>query len=1029
MKHCLYVVLFSVLTLLAASTVLAAQESRVGDQWTTVRGDLSPGVSYNAFIETATGRLLAAGRGGRLMISDDGGANWRYDFIRIAGEPEPFNGSIDDIIRFGPSGSQLVATSVSLVPSSNSFGLPFEGRTTLLFSSDDGNSWRKEPFPITEAWFSGGILIPGVALGGLHVSPAGELLAYGTTMLSNLAVTWSIGGAVFRRTNSGNWVQAFFELGRLDSMSDANGRLVASGFQTVIDSADGAGWNGYSFDQANMLVSGQPLDPDIRDRLFATEIVYHNNEYVMQAQSHVPIPREDGPRIFTRAIDHAYTFRSANPFDGGRQWVGTEQNRVYAFLLTVGGKLLSLFRGIYQDNGSNWSLVDDTVQLFTRSYGRAGAQSVVAVKSSEEVWRSNDAGTTWTKLLDLDPGPDLRVLLRVGDAIYARGDGSTLWRSIDNGLNWVQIADIAAQTGSSLGTLRSKGNLLIATLGRGDRFALSSDGGFTWQTRTIPAEPGEALRDIVVGSGGRLIAAPKSLSIQDSMFYTSDDDGLNWVPRPAPIGFGERPKIGLAVSDQRIIYLLNEAFSFRPELIVSDDNGVTWRKEDPFQQLDDLDRVFNDPQQRVLELKSLFRSASGRLLILGDDEILTSDDFGNTWSVRVNLNLRNLQGLEGNLHWDLHDIAQVGNRLIVPGSRRAAVFSSVNVFFVLVSDDDGNTWREVIIPTNFNNTFLQNIVAGSNGRVILSGTNAAVLISDGAAPIAPAPAELHVRENETLVIEVPRPPVGGAVAMNYKAIPIDADLNDDFPPTSGILNWADGDNAPKSLTFQPVDDSQPEQNEKLSIDLYLKGGLSVSTTYTVVIDDDDGGGPAGIDVIGNGEIYTSEDGTSDQFRLALLKQPTEDVIVSLTNEDPDEITFSPMELTFTAANWKQAQTVTVTGVDDDIRDQDSIGHIRALVTSADPDYADWQLGVVAVTNVDNEPEGGAGCTGNGSQISSVVYKNGDRINCVDAVSITAGSGSGVTVSNGALVTYKAPAITLGENFSVEAGGQLRVASK
>lgn len=1014
---------FALMVSLGAGAALNAQESRVGDHWSTVRGDQSPGVTYTAFIETSTGRLIAAGGGGQLMISDDAGVSWRYAVITIDGKP--FHGAIFDMIRFGSSGSQLVATSIVLVESSNAFGLPFEGRTTLLFSGDDGNTWQSEQFPVSEALF-GGRPFPGIALGGLHISPAGELLAYGTTMLSNFPVIWSIGGAVFRRTNTGNWEQAFFELGRLDSMSDADGRLVASGFRTVIDSADGAGWNGYSFDRANMLVNGQPLDPDIKNRLSASDVVFHNNEYVIQAQSHVPRP--GNPRILTSAIDHTYTFRSANPFDGGRQWQGTEHNRVYPFLLSVGNNLLSMFAGIHAtgNNGAGWSLVDGMVKLFTRSYGRVGTQSVVAVRSSEEVWRSDNAGASWTKLLDLDPGGDLRVGLRVGNALYAKegyGFDANVWKSVDNGLNWVEVANLRAQTGRGSGVLRSNNGLLLTPQG-GDQLALSSDGGQTWQTRAIPGKNNETLFDIVIGAGGRLIAAPKSLSIRDSMFYTSDDNGDSWVSRPAPIGFGETPKMGLAVGE-RIIYLLNGFASFEPELIVSDDNGATWRIESPFQQLDDLNRVSGGTEP-VLDLNGIFRSSSDRLLILGDDEILTSDDFGNTWSVRVNLDL--FQTTSGFLAWDIYDIAQVGGRLIVSGSRRAGPFSSTNVFFILVSDDDGNTWREDHIPTSLNSTFLQHIVAGADGRAILSGGNAAVFISDGAAPGIPSPPALHVRENESLAIEVPRPPVAGAISLSYTAIPIDAELDDDFLPISGTLAWADGDSTAKSLVFQPVDDSQPEQAEQLTIELDLLGDLSISTSYLVVIDDDDGGAVAGVDVISDGVIYTSEDGSSDQFRLALLKQPTADVTVSLTNDDPDEITFSPQMLTFTAGNWNQAQTVNVTGVDDDIRDQDSVATISSTITSGDSDYSGFPLAVVAVTNIDDEPEGGAGCTGTGSQISSVAYKDGDRIRCVDTASISAGSGTGVTVGDGALVTYKAPSIVLQEAFSVQKGGQFRAAS-
>ena len=63
--------------------------------------------------------------------------------------------------------------------------------------------------------------------------------------------------------------------------------------------------------------------------------------------------------------------------------------------------------------------------------------------------------------------------------------------------------------------------------------------------------------------------------------------------------------------------------------------------------------------------------------------------------------------------------------------------------------------------------------------------------------------------------------------------------------------------------------------------------------------------------------------------------------IGLSSSDTTEGTVSPASLTFTAANWNTAQTVTVTGVDDAVDD----GAIRAYTivtaaaTSGDADYS------------------------------------------------------------------------------------------
>ena len=81
--------------------------------------------------------------------------------------------------------------------------------------------------------------------------------------------------------------------------------------------------------------------------------------------------------------------------------------------------------------------------------------------------------------------------------------------------------------------------------------------------------------------------------------------------------------------------------------------------------------------------------------------------------------------------------------------------------------------------------------------------------------------------------------------------------------------------------------------------------------------------------------------------------------IGLSSSDTTEGTVAPATLTFTAANWNTPQTVTVTGVDDDLddgdvaySDRDGRGDQRAMANYNGVDPAD-----VAVTNTDNDTAG------------------------------------------------------------------------
>ena len=77
----------------------------------------------------------------------------------------------------------------------------------------------------------------------------------------------------------------------------------------------------------------------------------------------------------------------------------------------------------------------------------------------------------------------------------------------------------------------------------------------------------------------------------------------------------------------------------------------------------------------------------------------------------------------------------------------------------------------------------------------------------------------------------------------------------------------------------------------------------------------------------DGSTEVAESGTTDTFTVVLDAQPTSDVVLTVTSDDTGEATVT-RTLTFTNANWDTPQTVTVTGVDDNIID----GTISSTIT-------------------------------------------------------------------------------------------------
>ena len=115
---------------------------------------------------------------------------------------------------------------------------------------------------------------------------------------------------------------------------------------------------------------------------------------------------------------------------------------------------------------------------------------------------------------------------------------------------------------------------------------------------------------------------------------------------------------------------------------------------------------------------------------------------------------------------------------------------------------------------------------------------------------------------------------------------------------------------------------------------------------------------AGITVTPTSGLVTTESGGTATFSVVLNSQPTANVTIGLSSSDTTEGTLSTSSLTFTAANWNVAQTVTVTGVDDAIVDGDvAYTVVTAAAVSSDSAYNGLNAADVSLTNNDNDTAG------------------------------------------------------------------------
>jgi hypothetical protein len=175
-------------------------------------------------------------------------------------------------------------------------------------------------------------------------------------------------------------------------------------------------------------------------------------------------------------------------------------------------------------------------------------------------------------------------------------------------------------------------------------------------------------------------------------------------------------------------------------------------------------------------------------------------------------------------------------------------------------------------------------------------------------------------------------------------------------PTTVTLTsstWDDG----AEVTVSAVDDEAGDGQQECIV--LTAPAISDDNDYdnenppdvTVQVLDDDS---SGVSVYPT-TVYVGEGSTTHSYQIVLTSQPTHLVTVSATTDG--QTTVDPSELYFSTIDWSEAQTVTVTAVDDSQAEGEHSGTISHNVSSEDGSYNGQIPANVIAIITDNDTAG------------------------------------------------------------------------
>ncbi len=194
---------------------------------------------------------------------------------------------------------------------------------------------------------------------------------------------------------------------------------------------------------------------------------------------------------------------------------------------------------------------------------------ILYAASGSQIWKSTDAGATWTMVSQLPSGAavsGLAVDPTTSNVVYSATAGMGIYKSMDGGVTWTAVDNgipAGPNGGIAVGGIwvdPSAPNVLFASGGSG--LFRSTDGGSTW---TLAAAISPSVLAFDLSTAGTLYSASANA------ISKSTDDGATFVPLS---GFPNQAALFALAPDPHhpgVLYAGTSAGIYR-----STDGGVTW---------------------------------------------------------------------------------------------------------------------------------------------------------------------------------------------------------------------------------------------------------------------------------------------------------------------------------------------------------------------------------------------------------------------------------------------------------------------
>jgi len=362
-------------------------------------------------------------------------------------------------------------------------------------------------------------------------------------------------------------------------------------------------------------------------------------------------------------MDHVFNpvkWRSIGPYRGGRSVAATGVigDPMTYYMGTTGGGLWKT-----ENMGISWHNVSD-------GYFKTGSVGAIAVAPSDPnvvyvgmgehavrgvmthsgdgVYRSTDAGESWTKVgLDqtrhisrivIDPRDPNVVLVAAQGALFAPSPERGIFKSIDGGDTWTKVLYVDEKTGASeLSMDPTNPRILYAAMwehgrrpwqvisgGPGSGLFKSTDGGDTWtpMTHGLPEKMGKMAIAVSPSNPEKVYALIESESEgEDRGLYVSNDAGGNWSRVTGEPRLVQRAwyyiELFVDPKNEDRIYVLSAP------ALRSEDGGKTW---------DVLQGVHGDYHDMWLNPDD-----PDNFILADDGGAVVTFDRGESWSSQANM--------------------------------------------------------------------------------------------------------------------------------------------------------------------------------------------------------------------------------------------------------------------------------------------------------------------------------------------------------------------------------------------------------